>query len=418
MLEEIQYLNHWLISKDPYFMRKHGIDRTYFVALRDTVEWVEKFRDDMGGSLPTLDTVENEFEDFRKLKDLDTVEYVVSTLREQRAYMDYRPMLVSNSQLVNSGQTVEAMWQMRNDLDNLLKKFTNKMTRYDWVLHAAERYEKYMEKHGQEGLLGLTTGLDKLDELTGGWKEDDLILLAGRTNEGKSQVGAFFAYKAWLSLLKANINDPVIYFSTEMPELEVAYRLDTLRAHFGNRALNEGRLKNPDDYKDYTNELMKKQTNFLIMTQDANGGRPFTPQDIKAIIESERPAFVVIDQLYDLSDGTDERDIRRKIVNVSNQIREVNLSTLTPTLLIAQAGRESAKDAKKDAKAAPEIHQIQESDNPAQKATKVITLRKLDDTFKLSLKKNRGGPKDKDVFVRADIDTGIWEETLEEELVF
>ena len=418
MLEEIQYINHWLSSKEPYYMKQHGIDRSYFVALREVVEWVEKFRDDLGGQLPSIELVSTEFEDFRPLKDLDSVDYVTGVLREQRAYMDYRPMLVSNSEMVNGGRTIEAMWKMRNDLDAALKKYSSTATRYDWVKNAEERYLKYMEKHGIEGMIGLSTGIDKLDELTGGWKEDDLILLVGRTNEGKSQVGTYFAYKAWYNFMLANITSPVVYISTEMPEHEVALRLDTLRAHFSNRALNEGKLKNPDDYKEYTEELKKKETSFLIMTQDANGGKPFTPADIRAIIETEKPGFVVIDQLYDLSDGTDERDIRRKIVNVSNQIREVNLSTLTPTLLIAQAGRESAKEAKKDTKASPEIHQIQESDNPAQKATKVITMRKIENTIKLSLKKNRGGEKDKDVYIRADIDKGIWEETKEEELVF
>lgn len=418
MIEELQLINHWLDSKDPHYFRKFGLDRSYFVATNDIVEWVENYRDTMGGALPTADTLVGQFEDFRKLKDLDTPQYLVSVVRENRAYMDYRPILTTNATMVHEGKTLEAMWKMRNDIDGLLKKYTSTQTRYDWVKDAQSRYEKYMEKHGQEGLVGLTTGIAELDRLTGGWKEDDLILLAGRTNEGKSFVGGYFAYAVWLSLMKAGITDPVIYISTEMPEHEVAYRLDTLRSHFSNRALNEGRLKDPELYKEYLEELEKKNNSFLILTQEANKGNPFTPADIRAIIETERPAFIVIDQLYDLSDGTGERDIRRKIVNVSNGIREVNLYTKTPTMLIAQAGRDSAKDAKKDKNASPEIYQIQESDNPAQKATRVLTLRLIEDVFKMSLKKNRGGQKDKDVYMRANLDSGIWEEVAEETMVF
>ncbi|MGM7682843.1 DnaB-like helicase C-terminal domain-containing protein [Cytobacillus sp. Hm23] len=418
MLAELHYLNHWLQSQDPFFMRNHSIDSTYFIVLEDVVEWIEKYRDEMGGSLPTIITVENQFEDFSSLKELDSIEYVVSVLKEQRAYMDYRPVLVDNSKIVNSGKTLEAMNEMRNTLDTLLKKFTNKMTRYDWIKNAEDRFEMYMKKHGTDGIAGLTTGLKELDKLTSGWKDDDLILIAGRTNEGKSLVGLYFAYHVWVSLKEANINDPVIYISTEMPEQEVAYRLDTLHGHFSNRELNEGRLKKSQEFKNYTKNLMKKNPSFLIMTQDSNGGRKFTPNDIRAIIENEKPVFIVIDQLYDMSDGIGETDIRKRIINISNQLRETNLSTKTPIMLIAQAGRTSAEDAKKDAKASPELHQIQESDNPAQKATKVITIRKVDTTFKLSLKKNRGGVRDKDVYVRSDIDNGVWEETPIEELVF
>lgn len=418
MIEEMQYITYWLESKDPYYMRKHGIDRTYFIALRDVVEWIENFRDDTKGHLPTIDTVVTQFEEFKKLKDLDPIDYLVNFLKEQKAYMDYRPVLTKNAEMVSEGKTIEAMWTMRNEIDTLLHRYTGKISRYDWVKNALERYEKYMEKHGREGLAGLTTGIRKLDELTGGWRSDDLILLAGRTNEGKSFVGIYFAYMAWRSLQVANMKDPVIYITTEMPELEVAYRLDTLKAHFSNRALNDGKLQDPELYREYLEGLSKLDNSFLLLSEDTNGGKPFTPADIKAIIESEKPAFMVIDQLYDLADGTGERDIRKRIVNVSNQIREVNLYSQTPIMLIAQAGRESAKEAKKDPNASPELYQIQESDNPAQKATKVITLRLIGDVFKLSLKKNRGGEKDVNVYMKADLDTGIWEETLEEETVF
>ncbi|MEC0276782.1 DnaB-like helicase C-terminal domain-containing protein, partial [Peribacillus frigoritolerans] len=234
MLEELQYINHWIVSKDPHFNTRHGVDETYFVALQDVFQWVDKFRTDTNGHIPTMETVAAEFEDFRKLNELETIDYVVGQLQEQRAYMDYRPVLVSNAKMVDDGQSIEAMWKMRNLIDNLLGKFTKKMTRYDWVQNALERFKAYMEKHGIEGLHGLTTGLNALDEATGGWKDDDLILVAGRTNEGKSLVGAYFSYMVWRALTIANVKAPIIYISTEMPELEVAYRLDTLRSHFSN----------------------------------------------------------------------------------------------------------------------------------------------------------------------------------------
>lgn len=418
MIEELNYINHWLNSKDAYFNRKYGVDRSYFVALQDVVHWVESFRDDMKGHLPSPETVASQFEDFKILTHLDPIDYAVNFLREQKAYMTYRPILTTNAQMVSEGQTLEAMWQMRNQLDSVLKMFTGNITRYDWVQNSMDRYEKYMETHGKEGLSGLTTGLKSLDLLTGGWKEDDLILVAGRTNEGKSLIGLFFTYMVWRSLKMAGITDPVIYLTTEMPKLELAYRLDTLRGHFSNRSLNDGRLQDVELYREFLEELKGAGNSLLILDHDDNRGNAFTPIDIRAIFESEKPAFACIDQLYDISDGTGEREIRKRIVNVSNDIRKVNLETLTPTMLIAQAGRDSAKDARKDPNASPEVHQIQESDNPAQKATRVITIRRIDDIFKLSLKKNRSGKKDVDVFLRSEIDTGIYEETTEQEMVF
>lgn len=410
MIEELQLINHWLISKDPAYLYKLGIDKSYFFVLGDVVQFIEDFIK-QHNQLPSQELVATEFEDFKKLENLDAVDYLVNVLREQKAYTEYRPILTANAQLVSEGKTIEAMWKMRSDIDKLLKTYTHKMTRYDWVKNALDRYKQYMEKHGKEGIPGLPTGHSMLDSLTGGWRDDDLILLSGRTNEGKSLVGAYFAFQAWKYVQQAKVNAPIIYITTEMPELEISYRLDTLKQHFSNTALNQGKLQDPELYREYLEELSKKDTSFLILSQEANNGKAFTPNDIRAIVESEKPAFMVIDQLYDISDGTGERDIRKRIVNATSAIREINLYTRTPTMLIAQAGREAAKNAKKDPTVTPELYEIQESDNPAQKATRVITLRLIDgDLFKLSLKKNRGGRKDVDVFFRVKIDTGIWEE--------
>lgn len=419
MLEELQLINKWLETKNIGFLRSLGLDNSYFPVCKEIVDWIDQFAN-RTGQLPTVNTVACEFpDDFKVYKELEPTEYLVKCLKEQKAFTEFRPVLVRAAESLNDGQAIEAMWNMKDNIDRLLRTYTNKMTRYDWVKNALERYEKYMEKHGKEGIAGINTGINKLDELTGGWLDDDLILLFGRTGNGKSLVSEWFSYHAWRYVQKAGRNDCVIIFSTEMPELQVSYRLDTLRSHFSNRELNEGRLKDPDLYREYLEELQKKDSSLLILSQEANGGKPFRPTDIRAIIESERPAFVCIDQLYDIADDAGEKDIRKRIVNVSNAIRDINLYTKTPTLLISQAGREAAKTAKKDSDATPELHENQESDNPAQKATRVITLRLIkNELFKLSLKKNRGGPTNVDVFMRADIDSGIWEEVSMEESVF
>lgn len=418
MIEELQLVNHWLKEKDPAFLSKLGIDSSYFFVLGDVVHWIENHRDNNKGNIPTSDLVSVEFDDFRKLTDLDDTEYLVKVLKEQKAYTEYAPALQRGAEMLNQGKTMESMFLLRSELDNILKKYSTKVGSYDWIKDAVSRYDEYMKKHGSTGLAGLTTGIPKLDDLTGGWVEDDLILLAGRLNEGKSLLGSFFAFNVWMQMKKANVDRPVVFISTEMSALEVSYRLDTMKAHFSNKALREGKLTDPSVYLEYLETLSKESSSFIIMSQESNGGNPFKTTDIHAIVESEKPAFLVVDQLYDVVDARSEWDIRRRIVNVTRELRDINLMTKTPTMLLAQAGRDAAREARKNAQATPEVDSIQESDNPAQKATRVLTLRKISDTFKLSLKKNRSGKKDEDVYLRADIDTGVFEPTSEEELVF
>lgn len=417
MIEELELINHWLEDKDPSFLTKQGLDASYFLPSRDIVEFVFDYLQQTG-STPSPELVNANFEEFKILTDLDSVDYLVGALKEQKLYMEYRPVLVKNAEMLSEGKTTEAVWDMKSKVDKLLRRFTGKLTHYDWVKDALLRLNRYMEKHGQEGISGVPTGLKKLDELTGGLKEDDMLLITARTNEGKSLVASFIAYVAWKSFQIAGVGSPVLYISTEMPELEVSYRLDTLRSHFSNRELNTGGLPDPDIYKEYLEELSQKDTSFVILSTDSNGGRSFTPADIHALIEQYKPGLLVIDQLYDISDGTGERDIRKRIVNVSNQLRDINLLTKTPTILVSQAGRDAAREAKRDTEATPELYHIQESDNPAQKATLVLSLRLMEDKFKMTLRKNRGGVKDVDFYVKVDIDKGFWEECDKEEMYF
>jgi replicative DNA helicase len=397
MIEELQMINHWLQNKEPNFLAKHGIDSTYFFALSDTVTYIERFRDTNHGVLPTMDTVGVEFDDFRKLNELDPIEYLVKQLREQKAYTEYAPVLSASATLMAEGKTLESMFKLRGDVDSLIKKYASSVEQYDWVKNAVERYNEYMKNHGKEGLAGLPTGISKLDELTGGWMEDDLILLAGRLNEGKSLLGTFFAFKVWIAFKLAGIKRPVAFISTEMSALEVSYRLDTLKAHFSNRGLREGKIAQHELYREYLEELSKNENGLIILSQETNGGNPFKTTDVLTMVESERPGFLIIDQLYDIVDIRGDWDIRRRIVNATREIRDINLMTKTPTMILVQAGREAAKDARKNSDATPEIDQIQESDSPAQKATRALTIKKTNDTFKISLKKNRGGKKDEDV---------------------
>lgn len=418
MIEELQLVNHWLESKEPNFLATNGIDRSYFIALGDVVEFIENFRDQNKGALPPAELVAVEFDSFQRLTDLAPVEYLVNQVKEAKAYIEFMPVLQEAAKLLNEGKTFESIFKVRQDVDELIKKYSTRGPGYDWVKDAIERYQEYMKKHGKSELAGLPTGIPELDELTGGWLEDDLILLTGRLNEGKSLLGTFFSFKVWMALKKAGIDRPVGYVSTEMSALEVAYRLDTLKAHFSNRALREGRLQDVELYREYLESLSKEKNGFIILSQEQNNFSSFRTTDILAFVESERPAFLCIDQLYDVIDIRGEWDIRKRIVNATREIRNINLTTKTPTMLLVQAGREAAKDGRKNPNATPEADQVQESDAPAQKATRMLSLRRIGDTFKLSLKKNRSGKKDVDVYLRSDIDTGVYEPITEEELVF
>lgn len=84
---------------------------------------------------------------------------------------------------------------------------------------------------------GVTTGLNRLDELTGGLQNGDLIVIGGRPSMGKTALTCQIALHAAFRL-----DVPVIYFSMDLRRERLAMRLTATVARVDLQHLRTGRL--------------------------------------------------------------------------------------------------------------------------------------------------------------------------------
>ncbi|HCL07297.1 MAG TPA: replicative DNA helicase, partial [Flavobacteriaceae bacterium] len=68
--------------------------------------------------------------------------------------------------------------------------------------------KKIEEISNKEGLSGIPSGFDKVDKLTSGWQESDLIIVAARPGMGKTALTLSMARN-----IAVNQNIPVAFFS-------------------------------------------------------------------------------------------------------------------------------------------------------------------------------------------------------------
>jgi len=87
------------------------------------------------------------------------------------------------------------------------------------VIQAKKKIEEISNK---EGLSGIPSGFDKLDKLTSGWQESDLIIVASRPGMGKTALTLSMARN-----LAVNHNIPVAFLSLEMASVQLLTRLIT-----------------------------------------------------------------------------------------------------------------------------------------------------------------------------------------------
>ena len=92
----------------------------------------------------------------------------------------------------------------------------------------------------ESGLSGLETGYHKLDSLTGGWQNSDLIIIAARPAMGKT---AFVLSMA--KNMAVDYNYPVAVFSLEMSSLQLVNRLISNVCSLEGEKIKSGQLDPP-----------------------------------------------------------------------------------------------------------------------------------------------------------------------------
>jgi replicative DNA helicase len=106
---------------------------------------------------------------------------------------------------------------------------------YDLLGPAMERISLQMES-GQ-GVIGVPSGFHDLDRMTGGFKESDLIIVAGRPSMGKTSFALNIGLHAALEHKKA-----IAIFSLEMSKEQLTERLLTEQAQIDAQRLHRGLL--------------------------------------------------------------------------------------------------------------------------------------------------------------------------------
>lgn len=289
---------------------------------------------------------------------------------------------------------------------------------YDIISNAGDRLTEYKKRCEVKGLIGIPTGIPKLDEITNGWLwGEDLVVLTGRTNVGKTWIGEYFATMAW------NMGYKILMYSGEMSTAMVGFRFDTLNKHFSNMGLlnGSGTLgKKPDtdgakylqeDYEKYITQLQQK-SGFIVVTPDDFEGRKPNVDEIKSLAIKHGADMIVIDQLSLMSDKRRADIPRIAYNNISEDLFLMSKELKKPVLLMAQANREAVKNRKKGE--SPELHDLAESDGVGQNATRVLSLSVIDGTLKISVKKNRYGINNKEVLMIWEVNTGYLKPLLSE----
>lgn len=404
-------------SLDEY--REQGLSAVMFLTCREKVEFIEKHYAQYKQMPDKLIFLEK-FKDFQMLDVAESTEYLATRIKEAYLYTQMVPLMQKASDLLRE-DSMEALDYIKGEIENIQKEtpITANRGGTDIISTAKDRLSSYLKRCELKGLMGIPTGLSQLDDLTNGWLwGEELVIITGRTNVGKSWIAEYFGTVAW------NAGYKVLQYSGEMSVEMLGFRFDTLNKHFSNMGLlnGSGVLGNkPDtdggkllrgDYENYISQLSQK-SGYVVVTPDDFHGRKPTVDELEVLAKKIEADLIIIDQLSLMTDQRRADTPRIAYTNISEDAFLMSKRLKKPVIMLAQANRESVKNKKKGQ--TPELHDLAESDGVAQNATRVIALSVLDGILKLAIKKNRYGINNRDVLVLWDINNGYIKPVLDKE---
>ena len=84
---------------------------------------------------------------------------------------------------------------------------------------------------------GVSTGFERLDNLTSGWQPSDLIVIAARPGMGKTALSLSMARN-----ISVNVKVPVAFFSLEMSSVQLITRLISAETGLSSEKLRTGKI--------------------------------------------------------------------------------------------------------------------------------------------------------------------------------
>lgn len=402
---EALIINKILTTRSISIIRDNGITVENFLTDGDKLQFILDHYQTYG-VVPDTVTFLSAFEDFDLIEVNESDEYLIYKLKEANVYKDIVPILKQGSELVRD-DSIQAIQFLKEKIDELAKSSQVTVGRgTDIVSTSNTRLEEYRRRAELGGLLGISTGITMLDELTHGWMGEDLITIFARTNMGKSWILLYFLVEAWKQGKK------ILLYSGEMSGSIVGFRFDTFNNNFSNMGLMNGSdTVDVEEYGRYINDLSSME-GFIVVTPKDFGGRKPTTDDLRALMIYYGADILGVDQITLMVDKRRGENKRIQYTNISEDLFLISEELQKPIIAVTQANRDSVKN-KKEKDVAPELHEIGESDGIAQNSTRVISLNVHEGVAKLALKKNRYGLNNKEVLMTWDIDKGVLRPMLE-----
>ena len=270
-------------------------------------------------------------------------------------------------------------------------------TTHDIAPRIEEALEKLQDAEGDSDVIGVSTGYDRLNYITQGFKPGELIVVAARPAVGKTALCLNFAHKIATHSKKA-----VAIFSLEMSKEQLFNRLVAMDSCVDAKKINSGRLGSATDRVKVLNSI-KTLSNAKIYIDDTPSIKLNDIITKSTKLQAHEPdlALIVVDYLGLVSvankNGRSPDSRQEEVRQISLALKALARDLKVPVVAVSQLSRAVEK---RDSQR-PVMSDLRDSGNIEQDADIVILLYREDyyaDKKTTSAANKKGGqltPNDK-----------------------
>lgn len=247
---------------------------------------------------------------------------------------------------------------------------------------AEKNLEILQDSSRDDGVTGITTGYDRLNQLTQGFKPGEMIVVAARPAVGKTALCLNFAYNAAVREHKA-----VAIFSLEMSKEDLFNRLVAMSSSVSAKDIKSGKIKSAQDHAKVMHGF-KEISDLKIYIDDTPSIKlnDIIAKSTKLATSEPDLGLIVIDYLglvSTASSGNRNSDSRQEEVRkISLGLKSLARELKIPVIVVSQLNRlAEQRDSKR-----PMMSDLRDSGSIEQDADIVILLYRGD--YYDSVKKN------------------------------
>ena len=226
------------------------------------------------------------------------------------------------------------------------------------------------------GLTGVDTGFERLNQMTHGFQKKDMIILAARPSVGKTALGINIALN-----VAARSNVPVGIFSLEMPAEKIVSRMIGIKSIVELSKLATGHINSKETSA--VEDAVREFKYYKIFIDDTANAKLDDILTKARKLKQEHPdlGMIMIDYIGLISAGSHKFESRQvQIQHYSIALKGLARELDCPVLVLCQLSRYDKKTGGVVSRTAkPSISDLRESGSIEQDADQVILLYKDDD---------------------------------------